>query len=236
MYPSTRFLTSSASLVFFFFFNDTATTEIYTLSLHDALPISRSRARRATARARPPRPGSSRRSARRGFAPSRPRGPGRFHHRAWRGPRRRLASGGRGPARRSCEPAGRRSRPAASRVGRPAPARRAGAPAPGGWSAPRSPPRRWPPPRAPGPDRDAAGASRPSRDSTDTGPDGSPPRWGSRAESSDGGSARPGQQPLLEVPHLPGRGLRRVEHAVEVDEEDRRIARAALGLGEALVE
>ena len=27
--------------VFFFFFNDTATTEIYTLSLHDALPISR---------------------------------------------------------------------------------------------------------------------------------------------------------------------------------------------------
>src|SRR6266567_7600411 len=27
---------------FFFFFNDTATTEIYTLSLHDALPISAS--------------------------------------------------------------------------------------------------------------------------------------------------------------------------------------------------
>src|ERR1019366_10580311 len=26
-------------LQFFFFFNDTATTEIYTLSLHDALPI-----------------------------------------------------------------------------------------------------------------------------------------------------------------------------------------------------
>src|SRR5258708_32260496 len=26
-------------LSFFFFFNDTATTEIYTLSLHDALPI-----------------------------------------------------------------------------------------------------------------------------------------------------------------------------------------------------
>src|SRR3712207_657101 len=26
--------------VYFFFFNDTATTEIYTLSLHDALPIS----------------------------------------------------------------------------------------------------------------------------------------------------------------------------------------------------
>src|SRR2546421_4695992 len=30
-------------LCFFFFFNDTATTEIYTLSLHDALPISRAR-------------------------------------------------------------------------------------------------------------------------------------------------------------------------------------------------
>src|SRR2546422_6395558 len=29
----------------FFFFNDTATTEIYTLSLHDALPISRGRSR-----------------------------------------------------------------------------------------------------------------------------------------------------------------------------------------------
>src|SRR5258706_11899899 len=36
----------------FFFFNDTATTEIYTLSLHDALPISR-RAR-AVAERRPP--------------------------------------------------------------------------------------------------------------------------------------------------------------------------------------
>src|SRR6267378_2158939 len=27
------------ALILFFFFNDTATTEIYTLSLHDALPI-----------------------------------------------------------------------------------------------------------------------------------------------------------------------------------------------------
>src|SRR2546429_4868281 len=47
---------------FFFFFNDTATTEIYTLSLHDALPIS---ARR------PHRLGSQRRLARR--LPQRPR-------------------------------------------------------------------------------------------------------------------------------------------------------------------
>src|SRR2546430_17717554 len=30
----------SSVLFLFFFFNDTATTEIYTLSLHDALPIS----------------------------------------------------------------------------------------------------------------------------------------------------------------------------------------------------
>src|SRR2546430_17496060 len=31
-----------ASFLLFLFFNDTATTEIYTLSLHDALPISTS--------------------------------------------------------------------------------------------------------------------------------------------------------------------------------------------------
>src|SRR4051794_41824595 len=31
------------SFLFFFFFNDPATPEIYTLSLHDALPISRPR-------------------------------------------------------------------------------------------------------------------------------------------------------------------------------------------------
>src|SRR5256885_8320553 len=32
-------------MLFFFFFNDTATTEIYTLSLHDALPICARRLR-----------------------------------------------------------------------------------------------------------------------------------------------------------------------------------------------
>src|SRR6266511_6126877 len=32
-----------AAVLFLFFFNDTATTEIYTLSLHDALPISAAR-------------------------------------------------------------------------------------------------------------------------------------------------------------------------------------------------
>src|SRR6266481_7283693 len=43
------------SLLFslFFFFNDTATTEIYTLSLHDALPISQNRRQHS----RPGRPG-----------------------------------------------------------------------------------------------------------------------------------------------------------------------------------
>src|SRR2546426_1667323 len=42
----------------FFFFNDTATTEIYTLSLHDALPIC---ARDPLATARGPRPHGRRR-------------------------------------------------------------------------------------------------------------------------------------------------------------------------------
>src|SRR2546422_8210958 len=36
----TRLMPKLTSTLVFFFFNDTATTEIYTLSLHDALPIS----------------------------------------------------------------------------------------------------------------------------------------------------------------------------------------------------
>src|SRR5437667_7083001 len=43
----------SAALPLFFFFNDTATTEIYTLSLHDALPISPCAPRRPSPRERP---------------------------------------------------------------------------------------------------------------------------------------------------------------------------------------
>src|SRR3989442_8684939 len=39
---------------FFFFFNDTATTEIYTLSLHDALPISTIKVRRPNSIHEPP--------------------------------------------------------------------------------------------------------------------------------------------------------------------------------------
>src|SRR2546427_8385874 len=50
-------------VVAFFFFNDTATTEIYTLSLHDALPIYRSAAGRlcgfVPTRARPIAPAPS---------------------------------------------------------------------------------------------------------------------------------------------------------------------------------
>src|SRR6266581_1362702 len=40
----------------FFFFNDTATTEIYTLSLHDALPISGTRCRGNGSAPRSPTP------------------------------------------------------------------------------------------------------------------------------------------------------------------------------------
>src|SRR3989454_2381775 len=43
-------------LVFFFFFNDTATTEIYTLSLHDALPISAARRGAESSRGKLPIP------------------------------------------------------------------------------------------------------------------------------------------------------------------------------------
>src|SRR2546430_8812296 len=47
--------------MYFFFFNDTATTEIYTLSLHDALPIwpltDRSRTSSVTGQTTQPPPG-----------------------------------------------------------------------------------------------------------------------------------------------------------------------------------
>src|SRR5690242_20867510 len=55
--------------ILFFFFNDTATTEIYTLSLHDALPIRRSWRRSSpgfptSLPTRPPAPASDRKSTR----------------------------------------------------------------------------------------------------------------------------------------------------------------------------
>src|SRR2546430_11992371 len=56
--------TRSCMTAIFFFFNDTATTEIYTLSLHDALPISA--VRRGVGRQRTP--------AREGRHPQPPRG------------------------------------------------------------------------------------------------------------------------------------------------------------------
>src|SRR2546426_4485987 len=73
---------------FIFFFNDTATTEIYTLSLHDALPISRRcRARSRLRGRRAPGRGTAlrvfprgerraRRSSAPGSAPRAPRGLG----------------------------------------------------------------------------------------------------------------------------------------------------------------
>src|SRR2546427_12413936 len=63
----------------FFFFNDTATTEIYTLSLHDALPISRPADGRGTPAGGhdpPPagrRPRGRRRRSRRAWLPAWPR-------------------------------------------------------------------------------------------------------------------------------------------------------------------
>src|SRR6266571_3283746 len=49
----------SAPYLFFFFFNDTATTEIYTLSLHDALPICPTRPTPVTSATLPRRSGGT---------------------------------------------------------------------------------------------------------------------------------------------------------------------------------
>src|SRR6478672_12636899 len=56
---------NSSVLISFFFFNDTATTEIYTLSLHDALPIRRSQRSHQSHRghqSRPPAPADRKRT------------------------------------------------------------------------------------------------------------------------------------------------------------------------------
>src|SRR2546427_8663218 len=65
----------------FFFFNDTATTEIYTLSLHDALPIWVHRPRGAAARGR---------RRRRRLPPQGRRQPGGPRHRRRELPARRV--------------------------------------------------------------------------------------------------------------------------------------------------
>src|SRR2546426_5788807 len=61
---------------FFFFFNDTATTEIYTLSLHDALPISVAFSTRSTSKSTSGGTRSSR-SSRRESTPTAARSRGR---------------------------------------------------------------------------------------------------------------------------------------------------------------
>src|SRR2546422_3497236 len=84
---------TSILCLLFFFFNDTATTEIYTLSLHDALPIWRGADASpgpGPAGARPP---LSRRGSRAGRAPEARRGI-RFEDRAARGARRIRSEGG----------------------------------------------------------------------------------------------------------------------------------------------
>src|SRR2546430_16647738 len=81
---------------FFFFFNDTATTEIYTLSLHDALPISRVGARRVSQAGRLKGPGAGVRSPRLGMGALPRRAPDAH-------PRHLVPAGsGGGAARRLC--------------------------------------------------------------------------------------------------------------------------------------
>src|SRR2546430_12541614 len=60
----------------FFFFNDTATTEIYTLSLHDALPICRQLLARQDRPGSPPDRVGRRRARRRHFRKVSQNGPG----------------------------------------------------------------------------------------------------------------------------------------------------------------
>src|SRR6185312_15905926 len=76
-FSSTPFIlqiTRQRYMSLFFFFNDTATTEIYTLSLHDALPIWTTPRRR---RVRRPRSDTRTPRARCRRARRRPRAPGR---------------------------------------------------------------------------------------------------------------------------------------------------------------
>src|SRR2546430_16398007 len=114
----------------FFFFNDTATTEIYTLSLHDALPIYAPRAAavgdpgRAT-QPHPAAPRPLRRRVRGAPGPDGPR-PGRHpHHRLHPTGRARLR-----PPRRQRDHPGR-SRPPRPQRPRPRLRTRLGRPGPG---------------------------------------------------------------------------------------------------------
>src|SRR3712207_9551236 len=79
----------------FFFFNDTATTEIYTLSLHDALPISQGPEAEARRVRRLAAPGL----VRLGRAPLRPALQRERHAALGQGPRPPVAGGAPRPSR-----------------------------------------------------------------------------------------------------------------------------------------
>src|SRR5260221_12828066 len=95
---------ATTAIPLFFFFNDTATTEIYTLSLHDALPISRRGCPRGTPVRRKPLANDVARVCR--AAPARapwsaaPRSP-LPQHRGWVGEGLRAPHSGRGNGRRA---------------------------------------------------------------------------------------------------------------------------------------
>src|SRR2546430_7115797 len=103
--------TTGLDLILFFFFNDTATTEIYTLSLHDALPISHRSAAGRSFGARPRDPPGD---------PARPRSRHRYTGRRYvRSLWRRSGRCGRVPRQRPTEtrPAPRTRRGSAGRSG-----------------------------------------------------------------------------------------------------------------------
>src|SRR3712207_9034475 len=81
------YYTFAHNLYVVFFFNDTATTEIYTLSLHDALPIYAGDGRRAQRRPAL-RPGLRRRAHRRHRGETVRRARGGHRHRPGAHPRR----------------------------------------------------------------------------------------------------------------------------------------------------
>src|SRR3989475_12127827 len=103
-YVKPNYITSYFHLIFFFFLNDTATTEIYPLPLHDALPISARATAPAAARhggdAALQRRGVERGRKAAGVRPEVPRGQAD-------GDRRRPGTG-RVADRRRCQPLPRR--------------------------------------------------------------------------------------------------------------------------------
>src|SRR6476620_10836436 len=106
--------------LFFFFFNDTATTEIYTLSLHDALPIGLRPASRAALAARRPARGDPRLPRGLEVAGDGPPGPAvaaardRIGRRSALVPRRDRRRRRRPPGRRAAPPQRRREQRPAS--------------------------------------------------------------------------------------------------------------------------